>query len=280
MEARVAEYAGFCFGVQRALKLAKQATAKYGRVFSLGPLIHNRQVVEGLAADGLEVAEDIAAVPDGAVAMIRAHGTGPEVYREAAARNVSIIDATCPFVRRVQREAASFARQSYHVLVLGEPDHPEARAIVAHTGGAARIVTGPQDLADSDPGDKVAVVAQTTQRPANLQDLVTALLPDVRELRVANTICQATTQRQQASLVCARDVAVMIVVGGYHSANTRQLAEICREAGTPTYHIETAEEIDPRWLQGIEKVGVTGGASTPQQAVEAVADSLRQLANN
>ena len=277
MEVIVVKQAGFCFGVQRALKLAQQATAEHAQVLSLGPLIHNRQVVDTLAQAGLQVADDIGTVPDGAVMMIRAHGAGPEVYEQAKGRGIQLIDATCPFVARAQQEAASFAQQGYQVLVLGEPDHPEARALVAHTGDDAVIVEGPDDLANMELREKVAVVAQTTQTLANLQDLVAVLLPNVTELRVANTICEATTKRQQASLALAREVDVMIVVGGYHSANTRRLAEICRDTGTPTHHIEIADEIEPAWLAGVNKVGVTGGASTPQQAMQEVAERIREI---
>ncbi len=278
MEIVIAEEAGFCFGVRRALQLAQEATAQHGTVFSVGPLIHNHQVVQRMAQAGLQVAEDIAAVPDGAVAMIRAHGAGPETYQEAKARGIQLIDATCPFVTRVQQEAAGFAAEGYQVLVLGEPDHPEPRAIVAHTGGQATIVSAPDDLETLDVGDKVAVVSQTTQRLTNLQVLVAELLPRAGELRVANTICEATTQRQQAAVAVARQADLMIVVGGYHSANTRRLAEICQQMGTTTYHIETAAEIEPEWFRGIAQVGVTGGASTPPEAIEAVAGYIRQIA--
>ncbi len=277
MEIVIAEEAGFCFGVRRALQLAQEATAQHGTVFSVGPLIHNHQVVQRMAQAGLQVAANIAAVPDGAVAMIRAHGAGPETYQEAKARGIQLIDATCPFVTRVQQEAAGLGAEGYQVLVLGEPDHPEARAIVAHTGGQATIVSGPDDLEPLDMEKKVAVVTQTTQHLANLQDLVAKLLPRVDELRVANTICEATTQRQQAAVAVARQVDLMIVVGGYHSANTRRLAEICQQMGTTTYHIETAAEIDPEWFHGIAQVGVTGGASTPPEAIEAVVGYIRQI---
>lgn len=280
MEVKVVKQAGFCFGVRRAMQLAQQATTEHNKVYSLGPLIHNRQVVDTLAEAGLEVAADLAAVPSGAVVMIRAHGAGPEVYQQAEARAIQLIDATCPFAARVQREAAAFANQGYQVLVLGEPDHPEPRAIVAHTGGQAIIVESADDLADIEVDDKVAVVAQTTQRLENLQNLVAALLPAVSELRVANTICEATTKRQQASLALARQVDLMIVVGGYHSANTRRLAEICRDTSTPTHHIEATDEINPGWLEGVSSVGVTGGASTPQQAIQKVAQQIRKIAES
>jgi len=280
MEVSIVEEGGFCFGVRRAIRLANEATCERSKVYSLGPLIHNRHVIEELAEAGLTVADDISQVPDGAVVMIRAHGAGPEVYQQAQARNMQIIDATCPFVDRVQRKARQFTEMDYQVLVLGEADHPEPKAIVEHSQGQAIIVEGPQDLQKLSLDAKVAVVAQTTQPRDSLEALVVALLPEVEELIVANTICEATTTRQQASVAKARQVDLMIVVGGYHSANTRRLAQICQATGTATHHIETAAEIDLQWLNGAATVGVTAGASTPLEAVQTVAARLRELAEN
>ncbi len=168
----------------------------------------------------------------------------------------------------------------YQVLVLGEAEHPEPKAIVEHSQGQAIIVEGPQDLKKLSLDANVAVVAQTTQPRDSLEALVVALLPEVEELIVANTICEATTTRQQASVAKARQVDLMIVVGGYHSANTRRLAQICQATGTATHHIETAAEIDPQWLADAATVGVTAGASTPLEAVQVVAARLRELAEN
>ena len=280
MEISIVQEAGFCFGVRRAIRLAREATGEHDVVYCLGPLIHNRQVVDKLAHLGLEVVADIADVPDGAVVMIRAHGAGPQAYEQARARDVLIIDATCPFVDRVQQKARQFADLGYEVLVLGEADHPEPRAIVEHARGQAAIVEGPRDVENLELSSQVAIVAQTTQRLDNLQALAAALLPRVRELVVANTICEATSTRQEMSLAKAEEVDLMIVVGGHHSANTCRLAQICQVSGTPTYHIETAQEIDPQWLAEAAKVGVTAGASTPPEAIAAVAERLQELADN
>ncbi len=280
MEISIVEECGFCFGVRRAIKLANEATCQYERIYSLGPLIHNHQVVEELSAAGLAVADDLGQVPDGATLMIRAHGAGPEVYQRAQARDMQIIDATCPFVDRVQRKARQFTEMGYQVLVLGETDHPEPKAIVEHSRGRAIIVEDRQYLKKLSLDAKVAVVAQTTQRRDNLEALIVTLLPQVEELIVANTICEATTTRQQASVAKARQVDLMIVVGGYHSANTGRLAQICQATGTATHHIETAAEIDPQWLADAATVGVTAGASTPLEAVQAVARRLNELAEN
>jgi 4-hydroxy-3-methylbut-2-enyl diphosphate reductase len=272
----LASEAGFCFGVRRALETAGEASERHGHIYSLGPLIHNRQVVEDLAARGVEVVDDITCVPAGSVAMIRTHGAGPAAYEAAEERQIQIIDATCPFVARVQKAADLYQSEGYQVLVLGEADHPEARAIVEHTGGQATIVQGADDIADLKISRRVAVVCQTTQRLENLQELTNALLPQVHELRIANTICDATTKRQSAALEVARNVDLMIVVGGTHSANTTRLAQICAATGTPTHHIETAAEVRDEWLADIQRVGVTAGASTPDEAIEAVVQRLQQ----
>lgn len=277
MNVLLAENAGFCFGVRRALEMAEAALAQHGRVFSLGPLIHNPQVVERLAEAGLVVCDRVEDVPADAVAMIRAHGAEPAVFDTATARGVTLLDATCPFVGRVHQKAAQFARQGYQVLVLGDPEHPEAQGIVAHTEGQAEIVQGPKDLEALALGTRVAVVSQTTQTFASLRALVEALLPRVAELAVANTICDATSRRQAASVELARQVQAMVVIGGYHSANTRRLAEICAATGTPTHHVETAVELEPEWFVGVETVGVTAGASTPEDAIAEVLARLRDL---
>lgn len=270
--------AGFCFGVRRALQLANEATEKHPEVACLGPLIHNRQVVEGLEERGMRVVETIEEVPRNSAALIRAHGAGPAVYEAAREREINLIDATCPFVRRVQQAAARFAEDDYQVLVLGEREHPEAQAIVAHAGGRATIVEDAGELERIEVTDRVAVVCQTTQRIDKLQELVDALLPRIAELRVANTICDATSKRQKASLSIARQADLMIVIGGYHSANTNRLAQICRATGTRTEHIETADELRGEWLVGAETVGITAGASTPPDAIDAVRRRLLELA--
>ncbi|MFW5866316.1 MAG: 4-hydroxy-3-methylbut-2-enyl diphosphate reductase [Armatimonadota bacterium] len=273
------EEAGFCFGVKRALQLANEATERHPEVACLGPLIHNRQVVEDLEARGMRVVDGIDEVPPGSAALVRAHGAGPGVYEAAGECRIDLIDATCPFGRRVQQAAARFAEDDYQVLVLGEREHPEAQAIVAHAGGHAIIVEEAGELEGIKTTDRVAVVCQTTQRLDKLQQLVTALLPQISELRVANTICDATSKRQKASVAVARQVDLMLVIGGYHSANTNRLAQICSATGTRTEHIETADELRGEWLEGVRTVGITAGASTPPEAVEAVRARLLELAD-
>jgi small subunit ribosomal protein S1 len=278
MEIVVVPEAGFCFGVRRAMRMAEDAITQHGGGATLGPLIHNSQVVAWLEEQGLRPVEDVDDLRPGEVVMLRTHGTGPTTIEALQERGMTLMDATCPFVARAQREAAQFQSEGYQVLVLGEPDHPEARGIAEHTGGQATIVESPSDLEHLEISRKVAVVCQTTQRLDNLQALAVALLPRVSELRLANTICDATTKRQETSLATARTVDLMIVIGGKHSANTTRLAQICAETGTPTYHVEKADELQAGWLVGAERVGVTAGASTPDWAISAAVERLEALA--
>jgi (E)-4-hydroxy-3-methyl-but-2-enyl pyrophosphate reductase len=278
VEIILADQAGVCFGVRRAIERAEEETSRRGRLYSQGPLIHNRLVVEALRARGLAPLEDIDDAPRGAAVMLRTHGVGPSVYARAEERGLEVIDTTCPFVARAQREAARLHEAGYQVLVLGEPEHPEARAIREHTSGAAIIVESAEDLQGLALKKRVAVVCQTTQRLEALRELVSAILPHTSDLAVANTICDATTQRQKAALEMAREVDLVIVIGGRHSANTTRLAQICAHTGTPTHHIETAEEIDCAWLQGVGKVGVTAGASTPDHIISAALARLEACA--
>jgi 4-hydroxy-3-methylbut-2-enyl diphosphate reductase len=257
--------------------MARSAASSRGRVFSLGPLIHNRQAVDSLRAQGVEPAEGLDEVPPSATVMIRTHGAGPDLYAAIEDRGLPLLDSTCPFVMRAHQAAARFHNEGYQVLVLGDREHPESQGIVAHTGGAAVIVSDPGDADDLRLGVHVAIVCQTTQRIENLLALAARVLPRVQELRIANTICDATAQRQRASEALADEVDVTIVVGGYHSANTRRLAEICAETGTPTHHIETADELDEAWIRGAEVVGVTAGASTPDDVIRAVAEAIVAL---
>ena len=277
MRILVAPHAGFCFGVRRAIEMARRAVAEGRPVYSLGPLIHNRQAVESLRRQGLTPVEAPAQVPPGARVMIRTHGAGRDIYEELRERGLEIIDATCPFVTRAHDAARRFHEEGYQVLVLGDREHPEARGIVQQTDGEAVIVSQPQEIEGIALGSRVAVVCQTTQRRENLLALVGAVLRRVQELRIANTICDATTQRQEASAELAKAVDVMIVVGGYHSANTRRLAEICAAAGTPTHHVEVAEELRPEWFAGANVVGITAGASTPDDVLRAVAHRVQEL---
>ncbi len=278
MDILVADHAGFCFGVQRSLEMAEKALGERNELRCLGQLIHNPQVVAELEAKGLRVVASMEEVPVEGAAMIRAHGAGPGTYAAARERNVTLIDATCPFVRRAQRAAAGLAEEGYQVLVVGERDHPEARGIVEHTGGRATVVEDPAEVDALPLKNRVGVVAQTTQTAEKFTDVISRVVPRVRDIKIANTICDATSQRQAAALEVARQVDVMLVIGGRHSANTTRLADLCSAIGTPTHHIESADEIEPAWLANVARLGVTGGASTPVAAIDETLRRIESLA--
>ena len=283
MRITVAQEAAFCFGVQRALRVVREVLRAGKEVLSLGPLIHNPQVVQELAELGLRVVDDLSEVASGAI-VVRTHGAPPDVLAEAAERGLEVIDATCPFVKRAQRAAADMQQEGYTVIVLGDRDHPETIAILAHTGGEALVV---ESVADAESAllathahkrRRLGLVAQTTQPAERFAAVAAALLPLCEELKAANTVCDATARRQAAAAQLAQQADVMLVVGGRQSANTRRLAEICRAHTPRTHHIQTADEIRPEWLRDADHIGVTGGASTPPEAIEAVHRRLEELA--
>lgn len=275
MKVVVASDAGFCYGVKRATKAAFEAAAKAaGPVFTLGELIHNPQVVEQLERMGVRVARDAAHVGTGTV-IVRSHGLPPEVLRELEARGANILDLTCPTVKAVQQRAATLAEEGYEVVIIGDGDHPEVRAIAGYAGPAAVIVNSEEEAAAVAPTEKMGVVMQTTHAAATCRRIVGVLIDKAHEIRVFNTLCDATVTRQKAALELASQVDVMVVVGGRNSANTGRLAEICRRAGAQTHHVETAEELKAGWLEGVGAVGVTAGTSTPDWVIEEVVAKLR-----
>lgn len=276
MRVVVARHAGVCYGVERALKLAGEAAAGDGPVSSLGPLIHNPQAVAALQAKGVGVASSVNDVDEGTI-VIRSHGVDPAVIVQAEGKGLKVVDATCPFVRAAHKCAADLAAAGYTVIIVGEADHPEVEGILAHAGGKAVIVQHAVDLPERFPSRRVGIVVQTTQSLAVLQEIVAALLPRVIELRVCNTICSATAQRQEAAAELAGDVDVIVVVGGHNSGNTKRLAEICAAGNARTHHVETADELEEAWFQGASTVGVTAGASTPDEQIRGVIEAIEAL---
>jgi 4-hydroxy-3-methylbut-2-enyl diphosphate reductase len=279
MKVRVARHAGVCYGVERALKLADEAAATGRPVHTLGPLIHNPQAVEALRARGIEVAKEPDEARDG-ILVIRTHGVDPAIIEAATASGLDVVDATCPFVSSAQQAAAQLKADGYTVVIVGEADHPEVEGIVAHAGGDALVVEEVADIPERLPSRRVGIVVQTTQSLERLNQVVAALLPRVNELKVHNTICSATGQRQHAAEELARGVDVMVVVGGHNSGNTTRLAEICRTVNGRVHHVETAKELDPAWFAGAETVGVTAGASTPDEQMAGVVAAIEAMTDD
>lgn len=278
VEIVVARYAGYCYGVERALRITEEALeGAEGPVASLGPIIHNPSVVGQLEERGVRVVDDAREAAAGTL-IVRTHGVPPEVVKGARARDINLVDATCPFVAVAQRKAASLREAGYAVVILGERDHPEVAGLEGFAGEGAVVVEDAAGLPLAQlRGKRVGVVVQTTQTRANLASVAAALAPVARELLVFNTICDATEKRQSAACELAAEVDVVVVVGGRNSANTARLAQLCRAIESRTHHIESAAELEPAWFAGARRIGVTAGASTPDEEIEATVAALQAL---
>ena len=273
---RIAEEAGACYGVERALQMVESAAAEgTGAVHTLGPLIHNPRVIAELAEKGVDAVgspEEAA----GDTLLLRTHGTVPE--EEALARELCarVLDATCPFVKKVHLAAERLSRDGYQVVVVGEAGHPEVEATLPHAPGA--VVVGSAEEAAALPHvRKMGVVVQTTARRALLAEVVSALRGVAEEVRVINTICEATAGHQAAADALAREADVMVVIGGRISANTTRLAEISAARCPRTHHVEGADELLGEWFRDAGVIGITAGASTPASQIEAVRERITEL---
>jgi 4-hydroxy-3-methylbut-2-enyl diphosphate reductase len=275
----VARSAGYCYGVERALQITTEAPGKYpAPIATLGPLIHNPAVVEQLADQGVKVVDSVAEAAGGTV-VVRTHGVAPQIIEDARRRGLTVVDATCPFVTVAQKKASALSRAGYVVLILGERDHPEVAGLTACAGEGAIVVEDPSTLDAAALHDKrVGVVVQTTQARESLAQLLQVLAPLARETLVYNTICEATEQRQEAAREVASEVDVVLVVGGRNSANTRRLAALCRDIQPRTYLVERAGEIRTGWIDDAGTVGITAGASTPDEEIEAAVEVVRRIA--
>jgi 4-hydroxy-3-methylbut-2-enyl diphosphate reductase len=266
----LAQSAGFCFGVRRATTMAFEAAESRGRICSLGPIIHSPQLVEKLEEKGVRVLRQVEEITGGAV-IIRSHGVTSQELDALAGRDVEIVDATCPFVKKAQEHAALLSREGYTVVLVGEKDHPEVQGIVSYAReGDVFVVADPDDALALPRCSRMGIVAQTTQSIENLRTIVDICLEKCKELRIYNTICDATSVRQNEARAIARQADVMLVIGGYNSANTNRLARICRDIQPKTHHIETAGQIESQWFDGAETVGITAGASTPRWIIDEV----------
>jgi (E)-4-hydroxy-3-methyl-but-2-enyl pyrophosphate reductase len=252
--------------------MAREAKQAGGDVCTLGELIHNSQVCGDLAEKGIGICESIGDT-DGKKVVIRSHGISRQYMEALISSGCHIVDATCPYVRRAQELVASLAGSP--VLILGDPDHPEVRGMLSYGDTETRVIRPGED-----PGDmtwkKLSIVSQTTQKVSSLNDLVAKVLPRTLELCVHNTICSATTMRQTAAVDLARQSDLIVVIGGKHSSNTRMLHELCSHE-TRSVHIETAEELNPDMLEDAEKIGLTAGASTPEQTILDVFNRIYEI---
>ncbi len=275
----IARSAGFCFGVRRAVEMVETARRTLdGPITTLGPIIHNAQVAARHREAGISMATDLSEVSSGTV-VFSAHGVSPSLKQEAEARGLEVIDVCCPFVEKLHRIVEQMCTEGYHIILVGDAGHTEVvgtLGAIEAAGGRAMVVSSVAQLKTLRVPRKVGLVAQTTQHPQLLSDIAAELIPQCAEVRVYNTICNATHELQESARLLAESVDMVVVVGGRNSANTRRLYEICASKGIPAYHIETADEIDDVWIQDAQIVGVTAGASTPDDLIDAVIRRLSQ----
>lgn len=279
MKVEKARELGFCFGVRRALGIIEEAAVGGQRIITLGPIVHNRTVVARLAGLGVEVADSIEGL-NGGVTAVSSHGVPPGVFEKIKAAGVPFIDTTCPIVRSAQKAAHRLAQSGYGVVIFGEASHPEVRGLLGWAGGGAQAAMEAGSIDLEALPKRVGVLAQTTQNRGEFVSFVNCLgarlLPNAQEVRIINTLCRETQKRQSAAVELAGASDLMIVVGGHNSANTRHLAEVCRSI-VETHHIENAAEIDSAWLKGRGAVGITAGASTPDEAIQEVLERVRGM---
>lgn len=265
---------GFCFGVKRALKLVLNEIKRNGKIYTLGDLIHNSQVVEDLERKGIESIENLSQIKEGTL-VIRSHGVDLSLIEEAKKRKIRVLNATCPHVVEVQNIVKSLSQKSYLVVIVGSNTHPEVKGLMASVkNGKVYVVKNEREAEKLPSVRKMGIVAQTTESLDNFGNIVKNLIRKGKECRAFNTICRIIRERQEGILKLAEKTQAVIVIGGYNSSNTRQLAKLCRSSGAKTYFIEKEEDLDIEELKGIKRIALTGGTSTPRETIEKIKNKL------
>lgn len=280
MKILIAEEAGFCFGVKRAMKMTERVVAQDcgegEKIYTFGPLIHNPQVISRLQEKGVAVANELEDIQNGTV-IVRTHGVAPQRMAELKERVNHVIDATCPYVTKSQSYASQLHIEGYHVLIVGDQNHPEIRGVIGFINDNYTVIKTVEEAEQLKFYPKLGVIAQTTFNVGKFNAILSKLSDKANEVRIFNTICDDTFVRQRSAAVLASQADVMIIVGGRNSANTNKLVEICRSIQSRTYHIEEVREIEQIDFQDVKNVGITTGASTPDWLIADVVERLKNL---
>ena len=280
MQVLLADEYGFCFGVERAVEMVEEALGDGDTVRSLGPLIHNEQEMQRLGQYGVTTISEPIQIKRGETAVIRAHGVTPEVQRELEAKATKVVDATCPFVTRVQKLAARAAEEDRHVIIVGSPDHPEMIGVKGYAPNHAFIIRDESEVASLPKLRNPLVVSQTTIKVKTFFDTAEAIKTKTDdEVQIVNTICSATKDRQESARALAGMVDAFYIIGGRHSSNSVKLLGVCKEQCEKSFLIETEDEINVQDIAGAERVGVTAGASTPEWLIQKIVKYLENLEN-
>jgi len=280
MEIEKADKLGLCFGVKRAINMLKEVANKYGEIETLGPLAHNRLLVETLTNLGIKPINHLDQA-QGRILAITTHGTSPAVLSEIKARHIHVIDTTCPIVRKAQDTAKELAEAGFEVIIFGEAEHSEVKGLLGWTGGKGIAALNVKQIDKSGKSpSRLGIISQTTQTQFAFSEfsrqLMSMIGPKIEEIHLVNTLCKVTQSHQEAAIRLARKSQLVIVIGGSNSANARHLVEICSPS-VETHLIETADEVDNSWFAGKHHIGITAGASTPDEAVEELIAKLKSL---
>jgi 4-hydroxy-3-methylbut-2-en-1-yl diphosphate reductase len=277
-DVRIANRTGFCYGVREAIDKAKESAVAGKSTATLGQVVHNEGVIRDLAQFGVRSVDSLDEVQQGAAVVIRAHGVKPEVFERAERRGLDIIDGTCTWVIQEQRQLQSLVDEGYTIVLLGTPKHPEVVGLLGFAPDAI-VVDEEEDWGAIPRRKRMALITQSTQPPWKFEKLATFMVSRAHELKIVNSVCPVTIRRQEDTMETAREVDLMVVVGGQHSANTKELTRLCKIAGTPALQIENARDLqDPALFDGVRTVGVTGGTSTPVEDLREVAERIFSLA--
>ena len=279
MEVIVAEHAGFCFGVTKAVEKVYDQIGKKDNIYTYGPIIHNETVVSDLEKKGVKVIkddEDLENITNGTI-IIRSHGIKKETYEKIEKKNIEYIDATCPFVKRIHKIVDEESSKGKTIIVVGSADHPEVEGIVSYANGPVYVIESPQEAEEFqiNQGTELCIVSQTTFNYNKFKETVEIFKAKGYNINIVNTICNATEERQTEAESIASRVDVMIVIGGAHSSNSRKLYEICSQKCAQTYFIQTLDDLHLDISKSVKLVGITAGASTPKNIIEEVQNYVR-----
>ncbi len=279
MKVIVGKNTGFCSGVRKAISGTEEVLQHGKKIYCLGEIIHNPSVVASLKLRGMVFVDDISAVPEGITFIIRSHGLPSDIIQSAEKRHFHIHDFTCPKVKKIHRLAVELTEKGYTIFIIGNPNHPEVKAIYSLTRGNARVVEKSEELNPVPPENQCAVVVQTTFNPLSFSDIVGEIVQRAKKTVVYNTLCEETVKRQREALALAENVDFLVVVGGKNSSNTKTLCAIVRDK-VPVIHVESADELEENMFHGVRKVGILSGASTPEEEVRKVRSTILRFSGN
>jgi len=276
MKITVAKDAGYCFGVRDAVNLAYDASDSYGEVYMLGDIVHNENVVKDLENAGAKVVDTLDDVPEDKPVLLRAHGTINETLNEAKEKNLNIIDATCPLVHEIHREVKMLEDEGRKIVIIGDHGHDEVNAIADQVSNPS-IVASKEEALKIKRTRKIGVVCQSTQMIENVQEIINTLMTRIVDIRFINTICYPTKRNHDQIKELAKSSDLMIIIGSFTSANSKRLTELAKQRNEKTYQVTCAEDLEKKWFNGIESVGISAGASTPDYLIDGVKNKINDI---